>query len=168
MASPTAAHRPGAPYFRHPSTDARMLIKDFPDHHDAEIVIKLYELRREDVMRDARKAIGKLVPRSFEELQEFIKPDTPTNPQWRQVTTYWEMAYGMVKHGVLHADFMLECNGAEGLFVLARVEPYLEQLRAQYGPHTLANTEWVARNTDAGKRFFELFRARVERLRSAK
>lgn len=142
-------------------------IKDFPDHHDAEIVIKLYDLRREPLMREARKAVGRFLPGSWEELQELIKPDTPTNPQWRQVVTYWEMAYGMVKHGVLHADFMLECNGAEGLFVLARVEPYLEPLRAQNGAHTLANTEWVARNTEAGKRFLELFRARVERLRAA-
>lgn len=145
-----------------------MLIKDFPDHHDAEIVIKLYELRREAVMRESRKAVGRFLPKSFEELQELIRPDAPTNPQWRQVTTYWEMAYGMVKHGVLHPDFMIECNGAEGLFVLARVEPYLEHLRAQLGPHTLVNTEWVAKNTEAGKRMFELFRARVERLRSAK
>ena len=108
--------------------------------HDAEIVIKLYELRREAVMRDSRKAVGRFLPKTFEELQELIRPDAPTNPQWRQVTSYWEMAYGMVRHGVLHPDFMIECNGTEGLFVLARVEPFLEQLRATGGPQTLANT----------------------------
>ena len=144
-----------------------MVIKDFPDHHDAEIVIKLYELRREAVMRESRKAVARFLPKSYEELAELIKPDTPTNPQWRQVATYWEMAYGMVRHGVLHPDFMLECNGAEGLFVLARVHPYLAELRAAHGPHTLANTEWVATHTEAGKRFFELFKARVERMRAA-
>jgi hypothetical protein len=145
-----------------------MIIKDFPDHHDAEIVIKLYELRREAVMREARKAVGRFLPKSFEEVQEFVKPDTPTNPHWRQVSSYWEMAYGMVKHGVLHADFMIECNGAEGLFVLARFEPFLEQLRAQSTPTTLANTEWVAKNTDAGRRMYEQIRARIDRMRAAK
>lgn len=144
-----------------------MVIKDFPDHHDAEIVIKLYELRREAVMRDSRKAVGRFLPKTFEELQELIRPDAPTNPQWRQVTSYWEMAYGMVRHGVLHPDFMIDCNGTEGLFVLARVEPFLEQLRAAGGPQTLANTEWVARNTEAGKRMFEAIRARIERMRAA-
>ena len=145
-----------------------MVVKDFPDHHDAEIVLKLYELRREATMRESRAAVARLLPRTFEELNDAIKADAPMNAAWRQVGTYWEMAYGMIRHGVLHADFMLECNGAEGLFVFARVSPFVEQLRATYGPHTLFNTEWVAKNTEAGQRYSALFRGRVERMLAAK
>ena len=56
--------------------------------------------------------------KTFEEFAAITKGDHPLNAAYRQVSTYWEMAYGMVRHGVLHPDFMIECNGAEGLFVL--------------------------------------------------
>ena len=145
------------------------LTKDFPDHHDAELVLKLYELRRETVMRESRSTIiRQFWPRTFDDVLVVTKQDSPLHAPFRQVTTYWEMAYGMIKHGVLHPDFMLECNGAEGLFVFARIAPFVEQYRALQGPHVFMHTEWVAKHTEAGKRYFELFRGRVEKALAAK
>jgi hypothetical protein len=148
-------------------TPSSTALKEYPDHHDAELVMKLYELRREPVMRESRKALFRgLLPRSADEMLAITRGDHPLNEAYRQVTTYWEMVYGMVKHGVLHAEFMLESNG-EGLALLARVHPFLAELRATAGPRSFVNAEWVATNTDTGRGMFAATSARVEKLRAA-
>jgi hypothetical protein len=139
-----------------------MLKKDFPDHHDAELVIRLYELRREPVMRESRSAINsQFWPRSLDDVVAVTKSDHPLNAAWRQTGTYWEMVYGMVKHGVLHSEFMMESSG-EGMFLFARVEPYLTELRGQWNPLAFQNTEWVARNSPRAALLLDLFRKRVQ------
>jgi hypothetical protein len=137
-----------------------MITKDYPDHHDAEIVLKLYELRREPVMRESRTAINtQFFPASFDDVAAVLKPDHPLNAAYRQTGTYWEMVYGMAKHGVLHTEFMLESCG-EGLFLYARMEPFIKQLR-ETQPFAFLNAEWVAANSPRAKGAMELFRKRV-------
>ncbi len=144
-----------------------MYKKDFPDHHDAELVLKLYELRREDVMRASRAALSAdFWPKSWDDVQAVTRLDHPLNPAWRQCATYWEMVYGMAKHGVVHPDFMMESCG-EGIFLYARIEPYLPQLR-EVNPFAFRNAEWVVTNSDRGKALLELFRARVKTLLAAR
>lgn len=144
-----------------------MVPKDYPDHHDAELVIKLYELRREAIMRESRAAISRdFLPRTFEELLAVTKSDHPLNAPFRQCGTYWEMVYGMAKHGVIHAEFMLESNG-EGLLLYSRVEPFLEQYRATVSPLGFLNAEWVATHTERGRATLERFRARNKALLAA-
>lgn len=138
-----------------------MLKKDYPDHHDADLVLKLYEMRREAIMRASRAAINAdFWPKSWDEVQAVTKQDHPLNAAWRQVSTYWEMVYGMAKHGVVHPDFMMESCG-EGVFLFARVEPYLTQLR-EINPFAFRNAEWVVTNSERGKALLELFRKRVQ------
>ena len=125
-----------------------MKLKDLPDHHDAELVLKLYELRTEPIMRESRGVLNKdFWPTSFADIQPWLQSSHPGNAAWRQVTSYWEMAYGMVKHGVLHGDFMLESN-AEGFFVFARVKPYLAELRASSSSRSFFNAEWVSQHSE--------------------
>ena len=101
--------------------------KDTPDHHDAEIVLRLYELRRETVMRDARDTINaQFWPRTFEDVLALTKRDHHLNRPFRQVGSYWEMVYGMVKHGIVNAEYFLESNG-EGFFLFAKILPFLQQ-----------------------------------------
>lgn len=139
-----------------------LLQKDFPDHHDAEIVLRLYDMRREPVMRESRHAINRTFwPTSAADVLAVTKLDHPLNAAYRQVTTYWEMAYGMVRHGVLHADFMLDSSG-EGLFVYARVAPFLEEVRKAGFPRVFRNAEWVATETETGRQLMALFAARVQ------
>ena len=108
--------------------------KEHPDHHDAELAFRAYELRRESVMRDSRNAINRdFWPKSFAEVQAVTKADHPLNAAWRQTTTYWEMVYGTVKHGIVNADYFMESSG-EGMFLFARVAPYLEELRREVSP----------------------------------
>ena len=69
--------------------------------------------------------------------------------------------YGMAKHGVINADFMLESNG-EGLLLFARVEPWLADYRSQVNAMAFRNAEWVATETATGKAIMERFRKRVQ------
>jgi hypothetical protein len=139
-----------------------MLTKDYPDHHDAELVIKLYELRREPVMRESRKTLNaQFWPRSFDDVLAVTKADHPLNPAYRQVGTYWEMVYGMAKHGVLHSEFMMESCG-EGMFLFAKLEPYVAEYRERISPLAFRNAEWISKNSPAALVVLDLFRKRVE------
>ena len=142
--------------------------KDQADHHDAELVLRVYELRREGVMRESRRAmLYEFWPGDADEAVGVVKSDHPLNAAYRQVTTFWEMVYGMVRHGIVFPEYFLETNG-EGLFVFAKFAPHLERLRAEHTPNVLRNAEWVARECPAGQRMFETISARVRRLAEAR
>jgi hypothetical protein len=143
------------------------MAKTTPDHHDAELLIKVYDLRREAVMRESRRAIlREFWPRSVEDVLAVLKAEHPLNVAYRQVGTYWEMVYSFVRHGIVHPAFWLENNG-EGLFLLAKVEPWLAELREAGGPQVLRNAEWVARECPDGKPVYERIKARVEKMAAA-
>jgi hypothetical protein len=142
--------------------------KEHPDHHDAELAFRAYELRREPVMRESRNAINRdFWPKTYEDALAVTKPDHPLNAAWRQTTTYWEMVYGTVKHGIVNADYFMESAG-EGMFLFARMAPFLEEFRRDVSPVAFQNAEWVAKNTPVGQRMFAMFTARVQKLIAAK
>ena len=143
------------------SRDSRL--KEHPDHHDAELALRVYELRREPVMRESRHAINtQFWPKSWEDVQAVMKADHPLNTAFRQTSTYWEMVYAMARHGVVHADFLLESNG-EGLLLFARMKPFLAQYREATNPLSFRNAEWIATNSDLGKLRMQVFDARVKK-----
>lgn len=136
------------------------LPKDTPDHHDAELILKLYDLRREAVMREARQALSSQYwPRTAEEAVAPIQRDHPLNTAFRQVAGYWEMVYGMARHGIVHADYLVE-NSSEGLFLFVRIEPFLTQVREASSPRMFQHTEWVSRETEIGRGMMTNLRAR--------
>jgi hypothetical protein len=137
--------------------------KDYPDHHDAELVLKLYELRREPVLREARKTVNAWLPKTWDDFVKITKPDHPDNAAFRQVNGYWDMAFGMARHGVIHAEFLIE-NTGEGLWFYARAERFVEELRKMTSPRMFANAEWVVNNTDFGKELMPRYRARIQAL----
>ena len=142
-----------------------MLTKDFPDHHDADLVLRLYELRREPLMRESRARLkAEFWPRTFEDVLAITKADHPLNAAFRQCSSYWEMTYAMARHGVVHGDFLMESNG-EGLLLFARIEPFLGEYRAQVSPLGFRNAEWVATQTEMGRLIAERFRKRVQAAR---
>jgi hypothetical protein len=145
------------------------MLKDHPDHHDAELVLRLYELRREPVMREARSAMfQQFLPRSYDDVKAVaLAPAHPLNGAYRQTSTYWEMAFGMAKHGIIHADFLAE-NTGEGLNLFARVQPWLAQLRADRSPREFQNAEWMVANSEKARTIFQMMRARVEKMLAAK
>ena len=142
-------------------------IREAPDHHDADLVLKLYDLRRETVMRQSRDAMAKFVPRSYEDVVALTKPDHPHNAAWRQVTSYFEMAYGFARHGVVNPDFLAE-GTAEGLLLFAKVHPYLERYRKDVSPYAFVNAEWLLQNSASARQRFELFQKRVRTMIESK
>ncbi len=143
------------------------LIKDRPDHLDVDIVLRLYELRREAVLREARRyMIAEFWPDSLDAAIAITKGDHPGNASYRQVTTYWEMAFGTARHGIVNPDYLAEFTG-EGLFVFAKFHPWLAEFRAAVSPRAFRHAEWIATHSDEGRTIFEMFRQRVEaRLRA--
>ncbi len=143
-------------------------VKDYPDHHDADLVLKIYELRREPVMREARTKVFQFLPRSYDELKDVIgKREHPLNAPLRQTSGYWEMVYGMARHGIVHPDFLIESNG-EGLFLFAKVHPYLADLRRDVSPRAFQNAEWIVTQCETGKAMFAETRERVRKMMEKK
>jgi len=144
------------------------MIKDAPDHHDAELVLRLYELRREATMREARRyLVAEFWPSSREELLAITQTDHPQNAAFRQVASYWEMAYGMARHGIVNPDYLAE-NAGEGLYLLAKVYPWLAEYRAAAYPRGFRNAEWIATQCDEGKAIFAAFQERVAKRLAAR
>ena len=144
------------------------MAKQNPTCQDAELILKLYDLRREAVMRESRNAInGKFSPQTYEDLLAITKPEHPLNAAFRQTSSYWEMVYGMARHGIVHADYLVENNG-EGLFLYSKVQPYLERFRKENSSSTaFQNAEWISTKCAEGKRRFASIQARVVRMAEA-
>ena len=106
---------------------------------DAELILKLYDLRREPVMRQARADIfTKFHPKTYDDFVAVTKGDHPLNTAYRMVSSYWEMAAGLVKHGSLHLALFAE-NCGEGLFMCAKAEPHLDRLRKEVAQTAFLN-----------------------------
>jgi hypothetical protein len=134
---------------------------------DAEIILKLYELRRESVMRQARAWMtGEFWPASAEEFFAVASnPADPHNAWFRQVTTYWEMAAAMVLHGAVSAELFVDCNG-EGFFLLAKFSPFLDEIRTRI-PHFLMKTGELVKRFSAASQRYEVTLKNVEARRKA-
>jgi hypothetical protein len=121
---------------------------------DAEIILKLYELRTEAEMRKARAWItGEFWPATAEDFFAVASnPADPHNAWLRQVLTYWEMAAAMVLHGAVSAELFVDCN-AEGFFLLAKLSHILDGIREK-NPHFMSKTsELVNRFSAAAQRY---------------
>jgi hypothetical protein len=137
------------------------------DHHDADLILKLYDLRREAVMRDSRNAMFGFLPKNYDEFVAILAPNHPLNAAFRQTSSYWEMAYSFAKHGVVHADMLIE-SSAEGLFLYAKALPYLERLRKDYSPTMFSNAQWIVAHSPVAAKRLELIQARVAKMIEAK
>ena len=107
---------------------------------DAEIILRLYELRREATMREARAwMLMEFWPDTVDEFFAVASDfRNPHNAWFRQVTTYWEMAAAMVLHGAVSAELFVDCNG-EGFFILAKFAHILDDIR-QRNPTFMGKT----------------------------
>ena len=135
---------------------------------DAEIILKLYQLRTEAEMRKARAWMtGEFWPATAEEF--FAVAENPGNPHnaWlRQVLTYWEMAAAMVLHGAVSAELFVDCNG-EGFFLMAKFSHILEAIREKNPTFFNKTTELINRFSAAAQRY-EATLKRVEATRGAR
>ena len=108
----------------------------------ADLILKLYDLRREEKMRTAREWFFSFNPQSADEYwSTMMNPEV--GPYARMVTSYWDMAATMVVQGAIDADLFNETAG-EHIMVFAKIEPILAELRERFqNPNALKNLEKV-------------------------
>src|SRR3984885_10192251 len=122
-------------------TDAYM---DKPTHHDVEVILKLYELRREDRMRKARSWLFGYKATTNAEHQAACPPGSDQEAYYRMVTSYWDMAASFVTSGAVNKDLFLQSAG-ELLFVWEKTKATIAHTReAMDNPGYLSNIETVA------------------------
>jgi hypothetical protein len=131
-------------------------------YHDAELVLKLYDLRREPIMREARNFYATFAPASYEELTKvFGAFGTKENAYVRQVLSYWEMVASLVVHGTLNAALAQDTLGEMG-FVYVRVKPFIKELREKMmAPEFLQNMEKVMEGTPEARERLERMQKRM-------
>ena len=94
---------------------------------DAELILKLYELRTEATMRESRTIVQTMPLTSYDEIVAVQKAmGSRQNAAWRQVMSYWEMAAALALGGALDAELFLETNG-ENFFYYAKLTPFFEE-----------------------------------------
>ena len=142
-----------------------------PTHADAELILKLYDARRESEIRKARSWFtGTFWPESADDIIKVIRGSgTQENAWFRQVLGYWSMASSFVSHGVLNEDLFLEpASSGEMFFIYAKVEPFLKEVREKLqNPQLLANIEKLARSK-AGQERYKVISKNVEIVRKAR
>lgn len=131
-------------------------------YQDAELVLKLYDLRREAVMRQARDFVAQFSPSSFEELMSVVGAfGTKENAYVRQVLGYWEMVASLIVHGTLNAALAQDTLG-EMNFVYAKVQPFIKQMREKMvSPEFMQNMEKVVEGTPEGRERLKRMQARL-------
>ena len=142
--------------------------KTLANSSDAEIILKLYELRTEPVMRQARAWItAEFWPSNADDFF-FVLNDygSQHNAFLRQVVSYWEMAAALVLHGSLSADLFLDTNG-ESFFILAKLAHILPEIQEQR-PTYMAKTLRLIESYPAAAHTYEGMRKNVEKMRLAR
>jgi hypothetical protein len=131
-------------------------------HADAELILKLYELRREPVMRAARHFITAVFwPKSADEILEIIRAFGTERNEWlRQVIGYWEMVSSFVNRGVLERELFLDYAG-ELFFTYAKFRPFLAELRAAVSPGFLGQTEKLLTSCERAQQMVEVSAKRL-------
>ncbi|NOT48240.1 MAG: hypothetical protein HOP17_10895 [Acidobacteria bacterium] len=116
----------------------------------ADLILKLYDLRREETMRKARNWIFTFNPKTAEEYGKTMM-DPEVGGYLRMVTSYWDMAATLVSHGAIDADMFNETAG-EHFMIFAKIEPFLADLREQWQmPEAFKNLEKVVLESPNGK-----------------
>ena len=120
-------------------------MREHPDHHDAELLLKLYDLRREEKLRQAREwFVKEFHPKTLEEIGQRWPAGSKENAYYRMLVSYWEMAASIVNHGLIKEEFFFE-NTAEFFLVWERVKPLVPAVRAsRKNPLLWSNLETLA------------------------
>jgi hypothetical protein len=96
----------------------------------AQLILKLYELRREETTRKARDFIIGFEPKSVQDIQAVLAG--PQSGYLRGVISYWDMACSLVENGAIDRKMFLDASGGEMIIVFGKLEPFLEQMREMF------------------------------------
>ena len=142
-----------------------------PTHADAELILKLYDTRREAEIRKARTWwTATFWPESADDILKVMRAMGSQENAWlRQVLGYWSMASSFVSHGILNEDLFFEPSfSGEMFFVFAKIEPYLNELREKLqNPLLLANLEKLI-SSQKGQERYKVISRNVENMRKTR
>ena len=131
-------------------------------YKDADLILKLYDLRREKTMRDARNWFFTFNPQGPEDFIEVLTGDK--SGLYRMVISYWDMACSLVNNGAIDSQMFNDANG-EHLFVYAKLEPFLPALREEMGnPNFLAHLEKTVKECPDYEARLATIRDRMQKL----
>jgi hypothetical protein len=131
---------------------------------EAGLVLKLYELRREDTMRKARDWYFRdFNPESLADFQAAMFGDH--SGHLRMVVSYWDMAAALVNNGAISLEFFNDANG-EHIGVFAKLEPLLAEIRAATGPNFAASLEKLIDATPNGRKRVTAAREQIKAVRA--
>jgi hypothetical protein len=114
-------------------------------YDDANLMLRLYELRREEKLRQAREWFARsFAPANLNEANQIAPPGSAENAYFRMVVSYWEMACSFVTSGVLNQELFFQSSG-ELMFVWERIRHLVPEHRAaRKNPAAYRNLETVA------------------------
>ena len=138
--------------------------------HDAQLILKLYDLRREAEMRKARNwFVVEFWPQSADDFLKVANAFPSQENAWlRQVGGYWDMAASLVVHGALSEELFLSRSSGEMFFIFAKVHPFLKEIREKMSnPEACANIEKVATGSKLARKRLERVSENVENRRKA-
>jgi hypothetical protein len=131
---------------------------------EADLILKLYEIRREETMRKARDWFFRdFHPDSMSDVEAAMRSEQ--SAYLRMVTSYWEMAAALVRHGAIDADLFNNTN-AEHYVVYAKLQPLIDQYRAAFGPTALKNVQEVIEDAPGGKERLVNMQKRLQGMRA--
>jgi hypothetical protein len=135
----------------------------------AELILKLFELRREPVMRQARSYIGgAFLPASADELVSLVAAGNQESAYILQVYGYWDMVAAFVLHGAIDESLFYDV-GQEMYFQFAKIYPYLAEFRAKMNlPEWMISIERVIEGSAVGRSRIETMRRNLEQIAKLK
>ncbi len=141
-----------------------------PTIADAELILKLYDLRREAEIRKARNWWLGFWPESVDDIMKIgTALGTQENAWLRQVGGYWEMASSFVLRGALNRELFLEPGFSGEMFVyFGKIEPFLKELREKMqNPSIFGNVEKLIMTSEGGAERLKETQQRLANLRKA-
>jgi len=116
-----------------------------PTHEQGELQLKIFDLRREARLRQARDWFTQnFHPTSLDDAMRIAPMATEAGTFFMMVVSYWDQACAYLNHGLLHEDLFFETNG-EFFFVWERVKPTIQEGRQRFSnPLFLAHLEKAA------------------------
>ena len=131
---------------------------------EAGLILRLYELRREETMRKARDwYVREFYPQSMADFNNAIFG--AQSGYLRMVLSYWDMAAALVNNGAISLQLFDDSNG-EHIGVFAKIEPLLGEIRAAYGPRFAANLEKLIDATPDGRNRVAANREQMKAIRA--
>jgi hypothetical protein len=131
---------------------------------EAGLILKLYELRREETMRKARDWYSReFNPQSMADFTAAVLGEH--SGYVRMVYSYWDMAATLVNRGAIGLELFNETNG-EHILAFSMIEPILGEIRAAWGPQFLANLEKLIDATPDGRKRTAAMREQMKAIRA--